>query len=71
MMEGQETPACSRKDLGKRPRIFTVDNVRTRGLAILSILCIYFVQVVETVTFTTTSTIIETGFNTATFTVSV
>merc|ERR1712241_1117558 len=52
MMEGQETPACSRKDLGKRPRIFTVDNV------------------VETVTFTTTSTIIETGFDTATFTVS-
>ena len=35
IMEGQETPACSRKDLGKRPRIFTVDNVRTRGLAIL------------------------------------
>jgi len=52
IMEGQETPACSRKDLGKRPRIFTVDNV------------------VETVTYTSTSTIIETGFNTATFTVS-
>jgi len=52
LMESQETPACSRKDLGKRPRIITVD------------------QVVETKTFTTTSTITETGFSTATFSVS-
>jgi len=27
LMESQETPACSRKDLGKRPRIITVDKV--------------------------------------------